>query len=300
MVMILGEVLVVDIIVTRARNNGLVLVLLRAVGPLVAAALLTWGAFPSTARAGLLTNFEKNAFAMAETAALTTSMIEQQYGSPTSTQTLTFSSTSFSDVGWSFNLTGMYLGRTINNLTFSGSFNTSLNQGTFSSTMGTIGTDTWSGSGSWSYASLAPDTDGLTFDSSVTINGLLGIFDRDTLVPKRELTTDNGTIRHTVSQGQFFRTIFGVRVGNLIDETDDSIGPSPGNGTATVAVALIQDHISLSGSFDQSGGQIRGTVQVVVPEPSSMLLLGSGLAGLGAVAWKRHRVKHADRARKLR
>lgn len=230
---------------------------------------------PGLSQAGLLTDIEKNAFVVAETAALTASMLAEQYG--VAAQTLVFSSTAFSGSNWQFDLAGSYLGNPVA-LAFSGSFNPATDEGVFNST-GTIGTDAWNGTGTWKYVDLAVDTDGLQMDFSQAI-GLTGFFlDRHILDPKKELTTDDGTTRHTISQGKYIRTILGIPVGMPIDQTDDSIGPSGGGGIATVAVSLVDENIFLTGTYEQDGGYIQGNVQVV-PEPGAWAMMLAGLAGL--------------------
>ena len=251
---------------------------LPAITTLVAAILLSW-ALPSPVFGGLLTNFEKNAVVMIEASALSTSMVITEYGP--SQAALSFSG-QFSDVAWSLGLTGTYLGNPLA-LTFTGTFDTTLGQGTFTSA-GSIGTDSWTGSGSWSYLDLSPNTDGLLWAANATILGKGGLVkgkpDTEVIVPKDELTTDNGKTRHTVSQGMYFDTKGGTRVGRIHDQTDDSIGPSGGSGTAVCSLTIPDHSIFLTGSYDQGGGAISGIVQVV-PEPCSLLLLASGLALVG-------------------
>jgi len=276
---------------TRPRDDQQAGVPPRAAGARIAVialltALMIGGLAPGTASAGLLTNVEKDAFAAAEAVVFTTSMLEQAYGFTPAT--LSFSSTTFSDTAWSITLTGDYGGRSVD-LPLSGTFNTSTNQGTMGIAPGMVGSDTWTPSGTWNYTSINANTDGLTFNLAVTIGLALLIVDRHTVVPKRELTTDDGTTRHTVSQGMYFWTLFNIPVGRVVDQTDDSIGPSGGRGTATVSASAIQDDILLSGTFLQAGGSISGTVSVI-PEPSSLSLTGLGLALVAAAGWYRRRV----------
>lgn len=161
------------------------------------------------------------------------------------------------------------------------------NQGSLS-TIGTVGSSSWSGSGSWSFVDLAPDTDGFLFDYIVTVIPGVGIpliFDREIVDPKRELTTDDGTTRHTVSQGRYFWTFFGVRI-KEVDERNDLIGPSNRGMPATVVVSLPQDQIVLTGTADFLTGVSSGAI-TVVPEPSTWLMFATGLLGLLGYGWRR-------------
>ena len=258
--------------------------ILSLVPRLLIQSLVSCLALVTPARAGLLTAIEKNAFVVGETAAMTVSMMQDFYG--WSSGAMGFGSTSFSATSWTFDLTGTYAGRTVG-LTFSGFFDPLTNLGSYVSA-GSIGSDIWGGDGLWSYVDLGPDTDGLNFDAFATISSTPKVLDVHTVKPKKEVTTDNGVTRHTVSEGEYQKTENGVKVGDPVDQTDDSIGPSQGK-TATVSVFLTQDRVFLVGAFDREGGRINGSVQVI-PEPSAWLLVGVGLAGLILGTRKRSRL----------
>lgn len=246
----------------------------RGVGRAASAALLlVIAALAGPARAGLLTDVEKNAFVVGEAAAMTASMLEDVYG--LHEDTLQFSSTSFSATGWTVGLTGSYAGESVA-LNFMGTFSPGTNMGSYT-VDGLIGLDSYSGMGDWSYVSIDAVTDGLNFNAAASVLGLL--YDRHTVTPKLEVTTDDGITRHTVSQGKYYKTFLGVTYGRIVDQTDDSIGPSGGGGRATVVVSLIDDGVNLSGMFDQGGGQISGTLSIV-PEPSTWTLATAGLIAL--------------------
>lgn len=225
---------------------------------------------------------------------MTVSMMQDVYG--LSSDVMSFNSSDFSANGWMFDLTGTYAGQAVS-MTFTGVFDLTTNTGGYTS-VGNVGGDIWDGTGSWSYVDLAAAIDGLNFDSVAFIDGIVDwITDRHTIAPKIEHTFDDGITRHTISQGQYRKTLFGITFGDVVDQTDDSIGPSDGTGLATVTVSLTQDQIFLAGTFDQLGGQIAGRVQFV-SEPTSLFLLGIGFGGLvwsGRIRTRRQAIglKHA-------
>jgi hypothetical protein len=221
-----------------------------------------------------LTNAEKNYIAMNEAAFLSTAMIVQEFGYSAAPLPLTGT---FSDTGWSLNMSGAFAGLPLS-LSFTGTFNTTTGQGSYTSS-GTFGSGTWSSPGSWTFSDIDPVTAGLTWDATATIafpGPLILLPDVHIIVPKRELTTDDGTTRHTVSQGMYVITIAGIPI-KTVDQTDDSIGPSNRNGPVIVSVASNQ--AMLTGTINFANDTFAGSV-AAVPEPASLSLFSIGALGL--------------------
>ena len=227
-----------------------------------------------TLRASLLTSSEKNIIAMSEAAFLSTAMIIQEFGASPGALPITGT---FSDSGWSLAMNGSFSGMPVA-LSFAGTFNSTVNQGSFTSS-GTLGAATWSSPGSWSFTDIDVITTGLLWDATATIAFPIGpilLPDVHIIVPKREVTTDNGITRHTTSQGQYVITIAGIPI-KTVDQTDDSIGPSDRSSGTAVVVASNQD--ILSGTVNFNNNTFAGAV-VAVPEPNTLLLIGLGIFGV--------------------
>ena len=96
------------------------------------------------------------------------------------------------------------------------------------------------------------------------------------------------------SGGDFVWSFFGPQIFNTIP---NEICPGPA-GTFCIGSFAITGGTNASGSFffdmndpsifgDLTGGTVNGTPSVAAPEPSSLLLLGSGFLALGGFARKR-------------
>lgn len=245
------------------------------------------------APAALLTDEEKAAVALAEFTSLNASLVTQQLG--LSLAELPFTG-GFSASAWSSSPSGSYAGAALA-ITTTASFDTAAGTGSLSTTA-TVGGATWTGTGSYSFSTLGPDTNGLLLDYVVNVQepGKADrAFDREIVEPKLEVTTDNGTTRHTVSQGKYFWTLFDVRI-KQVEQRNDIIGPSQKNGPVVVSVTVPEDGLALTGiaDFMAAGGATLSGVVSVVPEPASGLLWAGGVVVLAAWAARRRR-RHGRR-----
>ena len=75
----------------------------------------------------------------------------------------------------------------------------------------------------------------------------------------------------------------------------DLIGPGPFAGSPNLSF-ILPSSFTLGGAFTSTAalGQIANgdTINSPIPEAASLILLGSGLAGLGLWGWKRRREEH--------
>jgi len=169
-------------------------------------------------------------------------------------------------------MSGGYAGQPVS-LSFSGAFDPGADRGSFT-VSGSIGTSSLSGSGSWSYTTIDPQTIDMIWDSAANMVTSIGqIFrpDKHFIVPKRWARSADGPNWHIADSGTYRSTIAGIPFGPNLREISDEIIPmnSPRNGTVTVS--LPDDGINLSGyvSLDSgnAGGQINVAVVTKGPDP---------------------------------
>jgi hypothetical protein len=217
-----------------------------------------------------ITASDKNAEVLHEAVVMSASMLYSELG-PAQT-ILTYKGT-FTDTGWSAEVDGNYLGRTVD-FNFTGSFAPLSNTGSYTAS-GMLGSDPWSGSGSYSFVDNAVGDATLVFDFQASVLGL--IWDRHTLPGILNIKTrlPNGDISKT-DFGRYRRTLFGIPVGRpFYEQISDWVYPGDRPQDAIVRFDLPDEGIALRGTGDFAAGTASGVV--VIPEPASYAMLALGL-----------------------
>jgi len=73
-----------------------------------------------------------------------------------------------------------------------------------------------------------------------------------------------------------------------------ALGAQPVSFFANLSTSQELDNLAYINfhTMQNPGGEVRGQINVV-PEPATVLLLGSGLLGLGGLAWRRRKCRSA-------
>ena len=216
----------------------------------------------------------KNVIALDEAAAATLFLTTIPFGFSVGEQ-LPFSGT-FTESGWSLTMGGTYLSMPVN-LSFNGSFNPSSNTGAFSSA-GTIGVFPWTGSGSWSFTDVNPQTVSLDWSSQAIIGGQPGKPDFESS-PKVITVREEGGFLVFEGTGLFRQTEDGRTVGVPHLQTTTARIPITAPPRVGSILFNLDSQIILTGAVNLDTRTVSGSLQTV-PEPSTLLLLASGLSGI--------------------
>lgn len=235
--------------------------------------VLTLGIGTRTLATTVFTAGERNVESMNEAALMSASMLIQVFGLANGSLSL---AGTFDASTWAANMSGGYAGMPVS-LSFEGAYNQVANNGSYTSA-GTVGTATWSGSGTWSFIDISPTSEGMFWDCVGTIT----LVDGGEKKPDRHFTeakvwakSEDATDEFWSDSGKYKNTEDSEIVGEEKSEISDYVIPKDGPRIATVAVTLVEDTSFLSGFANFDDGIVGATI-TIVPEPATIALVGLG------------------------
>jgi hypothetical protein len=246
--------------------------------PILAITMLM--ALPATARSGTLRPIDKNIEALHNFGVATASILVAHAGIIPSV--LDYSGT-VSDTGWTLHLQGSY-GPLDLDLSFVGTFDISQSTGTFTA-IDDVGGSIWDGGGSWSFASIDDDTDDFGWFYATNVENLInrdvqhvpGVPDFDGYRIICAPDTGDPSLENCFNLGFYVNTISGVK--DSVVKEANSVFVRPRIATPPLnfktSFELPADHVRLTGTVNFETGGVAGTI--VVPEPSTLMLVAGGL-----------------------
>jgi PEP-CTERM motif len=243
----------------------------------------------------LFTDLEKNAQITEEAALTGYSLLGDLFGVSLGNP-LNITAGIFTASAWSFGLTGMYQGMPVA-LDFSGNFDAVSNSGSFSSA-GVVGSSDISGLGSWTWTDVSPIEEDLNFSTSLATQ--TDEWDLETIpflfgpkMYKKEDEDKSNT--YVMDSGTWAVTHFGNVTGDSRPQISHEVRPKVKEFIMPATVSARLGTAYLTAAEYYPVGKVTGSVSTI-PEPSTLIALATGLAGISACGWLRRRVKQASPA----